>query len=256
MEAFKYFFSYDTDIPAGLGVQNFTPTHFTWLAMVFVLMVIGALAYRRLETDGRRRVMKTMAITILLLEVARNIWAIAIGHYNLQKMLPLHLCGIMIFVYLLAVFTDKRIFKELAYCTGLPGALMALLTPEQPNGYPFLNFQYLQSIVIHSLIVMVPFLMVFADGFRPNIKYLPQCFLWLCALTLFDAGVNWLVGSNYMFICKAPPQTPIELYDKWVGHPWYVGLLLLTLAFVWTLMILPWEIGRARRGGRETSLGA
>lgn len=190
-----------------------------------------------------------MVITILMLEIARAIWAISIGHYALNRMLPFHLCGLMIFVELMAVYTDKPIFKNLAYCTGLPGSLMALITPE-PSGYPLGSFQYLQSICIHTLIALVPFLWVFADGFRPSFKALPKCFLWLCSFTIFNAVINTILGSNYMFICKAPKQTPIELFDRWVGHPWYVGLLLITVFVVWILLVLPWEC-RYRRKVRK-----
>lgn len=218
-------------------------------------MAAAALGYRRLTMDKRQIVMKTMVVAILMLEVARMTWALSIGHFELKRMLPLHLCGLMIFVEIYAVFGNNRIMKDLAYCTGLPGALMALITPE-PSGYPFLSFQYLQSICIHALIALVPFLWVYADGYRPSIRSLPKCFLWLCSFTLFNAVINPLLGSNYMFICEAPGQTPIELFDNWVGHPWYVGLLLLTVLLVWTLLILPWErrIGAYFRRSADRSL--
>jgi hypothetical integral membrane protein (TIGR02206 family) len=250
MGTLKYFFYYDADLPSGLSVRNFSSTHLSWLFLVMVFMALFSIYYRRLDEIRRRKVMKALAITILLLEVARAIWAISIGHYELDRMLPLHLCGLMIFVELMAVFTKKRIFKELAYCLGLPGSFMALVTPE-PSGYPLLSFQYLQSIVIHTLIALVPFLWVFADGFRPNIRYLPACFMWLCSFTAVAAGVNLILGSNYMFICQAPGQTPIELFDRWVGHPGYVGLLLLTVIVVWTLMVLPWEFARRKKAHEE-----
>ena len=47
-------------------------------------------------------------------------------------------------------------------------AAMALLTPE-PSGYPLLSIQYLQSVAIHALLVLVP-LMTLADGFRPGLR--------------------------------------------------------------------------------------
>jgi len=243
---FKYFFHYDSDIPKGLEVKNFSPTHLTWLTVTLILMVMAIFFYRKLDVAKRRKVLRFCAVSIVMLEVLRTIWAVSIGHYDIARMLPLHLCGIMIFIEFFAVFSNHRLFKEFTYCTGLPGAFMALVTPE-PSGYPFLSFQYLQSICIHFLIALVPLLMVFGDGFRPNIKYLPKCFLLLSSFTVFNAVVNTFLGSNYMFICEAPAQTPIELFDIWVGHPWYVGVLLLVVLLFWTLLYLPWSMGTDAR---------
>lgn len=246
MDNLKYFFYYDADIPKGLEVKNFSPTHFAWLSVTLVLMALGIFAYSRLSGETRRKVMKALAVTVIMLEVARTVWALVVGHYDIARMLPLHLCGIMLFVEFFAVFTGNRLLQEFSYSTGLPGAFMALLTPE-PSGYPLLSFQYLQSIVVHALLALIPLLWVVSDGFRPNIKYLPRSFLLLSALTVFDALVNKVLHSNYLFISKAPAQTPIELFDKWVGHPWYVGLLLICVVVVWTLLYLPWTIRLAGR---------
>ncbi|MCL4517447.1 MAG: TIGR02206 family membrane protein [Firmicutes bacterium] len=207
-------------------------------------MAIGIFACSRLRKETRRRVMKALAVSVVMLEVARTVWALSVGHYDLARMLPLHLCGVMIFFEFFAVFTGKRLLEEFVYNTGLPGAFMALLTPE-PSGYPLLSFQYLQSITVHALLALIPLLWLFGDGFRPNIKYLPKSFLLLSSLAVFDALVNKVLHSNYLFISKAPAQTPIELFDKWVGHPWYVGLLLICVVIVWTLLYLPWTIRAA-----------
>lgn len=254
METFQYFFRHESDLPPGIGVSNSSPTHYICLLVALFIMASMVLAYQRFQEPARRRTMKILVLTILALELSWSVWMAAVGHYVFRLMLPLHLCEIMIFVELLAVYTGKRFFKELSYCSGLPGALLALAMPE-PGGYPLLSYKYLLSYVIHILIALVPLLWVTADGFRPNMKYLPQCFAWLCGFTIFDAVIDSLLKTNYMFLCIAPKETLIEVFDRWVGHPWYVGLLLLTVGVVWTLMFLPWEIGAAIKGRKDVSQG-
>ena len=254
MENLKYFLYYDSDIPKGLEVRNFSTTHFAWLTITLIIMALCIFLYCKLSQEVRRKVMKGYAILIVMCEVARTAWAVSVGHYEINRMLPLHLCGVMIFIEFFAVFTNKKFLKEFTYCCGLPGAFIALLTPE-PSGYPLLSFQYLQSITIHALLALVPLLWVIGDRYRPDIKYLFKCFMLLCSLTVFNAAVNVLLNSNYMFICKAPAQTPIELLDKLVGSPWYVGLLLICVVIVWTLMYVPWIVNSAVKKKKNTITG-
>lgn len=242
---FAYFFTYDADIPQGLAVQNFSATHLAWLSVTIVLILLAVLIYRRLGGKARRKVLRGTAWAIVMLEVLRTVWLLAIGHYELARHLPVHLCGVMILVDFLAVYTDKPFFKEFAYAAGLPGAAMALLTPE-PSGYPLLNLQYLQSIVIHALLVLVSLFLITGEGFRPRMRMLPKNLAALVSLAACCFGLNFLLQSNYMFLRFAPKDTPIALFDQWVGWPGYIGLLVLMVSVFWLLMYLPWVLAARR----------
>lgn len=253
---FRYFFAYDKDLPAGTGVPNFSPTHFAWLAATAVVMLLLILLYRRMNHEARQRFTRTLMITIIALEVVREGWALIIGRYDVTRHLPLHLCGIMIFIEAIAVFSKRPFFKEFSYACGLPGAAMALLTPE-PSNYPFWNIQYLQSIFVHALLALIPLLWIAGDGFRPNIRALPKNLLLLTGLAAFCFGLNFLLGgqSNYMFVRFAPADTPIALFEQWVGWPWYIGLLLAFVFMIWVLMYAPWAIsGFANKKYRQSSM--
>lgn len=210
------------------------------------MIIFGAFGYARLSNAAKPKVMKALAVAVLGLEAARTVWAVSVGHYPLDRMLPLHLCGVMVFIEFFAVFTGKRFLKEFGYCSGLPGALMALVTPE-PSGYPLVSFQHLQSLLVHALLVLIPVLWMAGDGFRPDIRNLPKCFTLLLGLTGVNAVVNTVLHSNYMFICRAPEKTPLAVFDAWVGHPWYVGLVLVCIVIVWTLMYAPWIIANTMK---------
>lgn len=251
----QYFFTYDSEIPAGLAVKNFSAAHIAWLAVTFLLIVLAVLYYRRKNARVRKRILRGTAVSIIALEIIRTTWLLIVGHYELYRHLPLHLCGVMILVEFLAVYTNKRFFKEFAYAAGLPGAAMALLTPE-PSGYPLLNIQYLQSIVIHALLVLVPLFLLAGDDFRPSLRMLPWNFAALTGLAAFCFGLNFLLNSNYMFVRFAPSDTPIALFDKWVGWPGYIGLMLLLVFVLWFLMYLPWEISARMRKAKQNKAAA
>ena len=243
---FQYFFTYDADIPQGYALKNFTTGHLAWLVVTLLLIVLAVAIYRKRDAAARRKMLRATAWTIISLELLRTVWLLAVGHYELSRHLPLHLCGVMILVEALAVFTDKRFFKEFAYAAGMPGALMALVTPE-PSGYPFFNIQYLESIAIHALLVLVPLMLVAGEGFRPSLRMLPLNLAALLGLTAVCFLLNLVLNSNYMFVHYAPQDTPIAVFDAWVGWPRYIALLLGTVFAFWLLLYMPWEMIRRRK---------
>lgn len=243
---FDYFFTYDSEIPKGLQVDNFSPTHFAWLAVTAIVMLLLILIYRRMNGEAKRRFVRVAMITIIVLEVIRESWAAIVGHYDFARHMPLHLCGIMIFVEAIAVFSNRAFFKEFSYAIGLPAAAMALITPE-PSGYPFWNIQYLQSIFVHALLALIPLLWICGDGFKPNIRALPKNLALLAGLAAFCFGLNFLLDSNYMFVRYAPADTPIQLFEALVGWPWYIALLLVTVFVFWVAMYLPWALAARRK---------
>ncbi len=88
MDNLKYFFYYDADIPKGLEVRNFSPTHFAWLSVTLVLIVVGIFVYSRLSGETRRKVMKALAVAVIMLELARTAWALSVGHYDIARHAP------------------------------------------------------------------------------------------------------------------------------------------------------------------------
>ncbi len=242
-----FFWNYQTDIPQAAGTPNFSPTHLGWVAGA-LLLILGTLwVYRRQSTMARQRVLRGIVLLAALLDVTRWIWAILIEHYSVVDMLPLHLCALTTWTNLAGVFSGKAIFKEYGYALGFPGALAAILTPEW-YAYPFLSFQYLQSALIHTLLVMVPVLWVWGDGFRPNWRRLPALFGFLAVYAIPVALINHWLGSNYLFIHWAPKDTPLELFENWFGTPGYLIPLVALIFVVWTILYLPWAIIRPRNG--------
>lgn len=238
----KYFWTYKTDLPADfIGTPNFSSPHLACILASILLIVAMLLIYRRQDAKVKIRMQKFIIVLAAVLDVARWIWAAIIGHYSFQEMLPLHLCSLSIWMELAAVFTGRSLLKEFGYALCMTGAMAAILTPDW-SMYPFPSFQYLHSIVVHSLLILVPVLWIWGDGFRPNYRQLPKCLLILFAFAIPVFFINFAVDGNYLFLREAPKDTPIEIFDTWFGNPGYLVPLFFTIMVVWLVFYLPWMI--------------
>lgn len=207
--------------------------------MAVVIFVMGSIN----NPKQNEKLLKIIVFTIVSLEVSRQIWAISMGNYLWSEMLPLHLCGIQIFLMPLMIKTKHPLLKNFVYLTAFPGALAALLFNETVfYKYPVFHFQSIQTFVIHTLIMIVPiFLMVF-DGFRPKLKYILPSTALLALIAVFDGVVNVITGGNYLFIASAPADTPIAWVADITGWPGYIPVMIVLVVVIWLILVIPFSV--------------
>ncbi|MEA4889051.1 MAG: TIGR02206 family membrane protein [Clostridiaceae bacterium] len=245
-----YFWAYQTDLPADAGFDPFSRPHLTWVIAALTAIMILTCVHHKLMPAARRRMEGLLAVVLALTYMLRWIWALVIGHYQLNEMLPLQLCAVAAALDIAAVFSGKPVFREFGYSCGLPGAVVVFLTPGI-GPYPVLHFYYLLFIVDHSLLILFPLIWIINDRFRPSFRRLPACFGIVLVMAGLDVGVNRLIGSNYMFLNFVPDHTFWKPIADRFGYPGYqlamAGLLLL----VWLILYAPW-IAAARRKTAKT----
>lgn len=229
--------------------RNFSKTHIMWVIAVLILIPIALRLYQHQPAASRKRIKQILVVLMACSEIAAWIWKAVIGHYTLQYMLPLHLCGISIFIETAAVFAEQDVLlKEFSYCLSMPSSFAAILTPGWY--YPFVSFQYLQSVFQHSVLILIPILIVWGDGFRPDYRRLPKCFAMLLFFAGIAAAADKVLDGNYMFLCYVPDDTPLYFFQKWLGHPGYVFLEIILMLALWTILYLPWFFAEKNGRGR------
>lgn len=242
MNPSDHFFTYRTEgVPKELASGLFTSGHLTALLIVAFSIITLLLIFKNQSLKVRKRFIIICAFVIVAAECARMIWVVLRIGFTVSDTLPFNLCGLMIFFVPAAVITRKKLLLEFIYACGLAGALAALLTPDV-SIYPVLHFQYIQSFIVHGMIVFVPIFLIAAEGFRPNYKYIPKVLLLLLSMLPVIYGLNLISGSNFFFLMYAPPGTLIEIYSNIAGYPGYIVLLLFTMVVLWTVLYLPWVI--------------
>lgn len=199
--------------------QQFSISH---LIVIFLIVDVNCIIYvlrkkiKKIKADKTIRVL--IAALLLALFAADQIWEAAAGIWSVQTSLPLHICGLSIFLCALMLLYKSYPLYEITYFWGLAGASQAILTPDLK--YPFPHFMFFQFFLTHSLIITGCLWITFIDDFRPSLKSVAKTFALTNVYLALIAAFNYFTGSNYMYICRKPEHLSLLNYlGPW---PWYV----------------------------------
>jgi hypothetical integral membrane protein (TIGR02206 family) len=225
----------------------FGPAHLTALAII-VLCCFSQLYFRKIWGEKERNIVRwVFAIAIVVNESALHIWSIYWGIWNIQTMLPLHMCAVLIWLSAYMLVTKKYAIYEFVYFMGLGGAMQAVLTPADAAAYNFPHFRIMQTFIAHGLLINIAIYMTVVEGFRPTLQSFKRVFIWTNIYMVPVFFLNLAIGSNYLFVA-GKPNFP-TLLDALAPWPWYI-IELEAIAFaIFFILYIPFLIKdwRAKR---------
>ncbi|MDR1000721.1 MAG: TIGR02206 family membrane protein [Clostridiales bacterium] len=233
------FFAYRRDEPPGSGFALYGKDHLFILAALLVGVVLMTMFYDRADKKGRLKMLRVTAWIILLSEIVRQVsFIVILGYYPLQE-LPLHLCGISIFINVAHATKPNKFTGEILYALGLPGTLAALAFCDWTN-YPLMTYQCIQSFVAHALHAVFVIMQLKGGDIRPSLKKIWRPIIFLLVIVPPIYWFNTVFGTNFFFINAGSPGSPLEILIELMGDKLfligYAGLLVV----VWVVMYLPW----------------
>ena len=240
------FFAFLEDIAApGDGFALFGGTHVAMLCLMGLLAAAICVAYVRTESSKRPRILTTVALATVALEAAQQIsFPLLHGRYWVDQ-IPLHLCGLSIFIELIHAYFPNKTTGEILYCLCLPGAVAALLFSNW-SMYPIWNFYGLQSFVIHALHIAFPLSLLVSSELAPDARRLWRPAAFLAIVVPIVYAINNALGTNFFFVNAGSEGSPLEIFIRIAGVPGFLFLYAGLLAAVWALMYLPWHIARRK----------
>jgi hypothetical integral membrane protein (TIGR02206 family) len=237
-------------MPEGSGFALLGGTHLAVLAGLAVLVALLCVVYIQLTYSERPIMLKALALVILGLEVVKQAtFPIIHGRYFIDK-LPLHLCGLVIFLNLIYAWYGETgagdASGEILYSLGLPGSISALLFANW-SMYPLLNFYCLQSFIIHALHIAFVVLPLIGGELRPRARNLWKCGVFLIVTVPIIYMINLRLDTNFFFVNAGSPGSPLEALVNLVGVPWFLIPYAMLVLLVWFAMYLPWELASRHR---------
>ena len=199
----------------------------TWFLFSLLFISTPLLIARFLNKSQKKMFSYLMGGLLILDFIAENAGYALSGTWDVQYNLPLQLCGIssLICCFLPFVKNKEKLF-QFVYYTGIIGGVMAILTP-QMNYFDGTLRYFLNYYVSHSLIIALPiFMFLHLDMKLPRLSWFK---LWinLNILMAIIMPINFLLGSNYMYV-NSPPEVDNPLViGEW---PYYI--------FIWEVLII------------------
>lgn len=224
----------------------FSAAWLTTLATTAIVTVALCVVARRRPGLGATVVNAVLAAVLLGTSAVFIVEGLVGKHRSMATSLPLALCDAATVVAAFALLTRVRVLVELTWFWGLAGTLQALLTPDQAE--PFPSLQFFEYVLAHSGIVCTAVVLVVAERIHPARRAVPRVFLISLGYTAFVGLADWWTGGNYMYLRAKPGNwTLLSALGPW---PWYVASAAGVAIVLFTLLDLPFWRERTRPPAR------
>ena len=248
-EFFKRYFIEQDEIPPGtVRWQLFGWQHFVWLGLLAVLAVLFTVLFRKANEKSRRKLELWTGLSLVGLDIIRYAFLLLKGHFSVGY-LPLHLCGMSVYLEAICAAKPNKLLRELIWAVSMPGALMALITPDWTMYEPFVFYPTI-CFLIHIMLVVYPIMLVAGGRHRPDWRNLWKCLAFLAAVSVPIYFINKAWGTDFMFLNWAPRGTPLAWFERLWGTPGYILCMPILLAALWLVMYSPLALYDALRTKR------
>lgn len=186
-------------------VNTFEPFSLEHFAPIALTALIGFVLIKvaRRSTDSKQRLIGMGIALIPFLSVSiRMLYLLIVGEFTIQGDLPLHLCRLIAILAPFVMYFKWRMWSGIFYFWIFIGTLGANLLPDLNDGFP--SLEYFLFWLLHSVLVILPFYLVFVYRIKIQLKDLIITFvatnIFLCICWM----LNLSIGSNYFYTMEKP----------------------------------------------------
>ena len=235
------FFTYNVNDLENEGFSYFDFKHILCLFVIFLIIFFVTKIFIREDERRQKKILRAVAVINIAAEFIKDMILVFIGEMDIYQ-LPLHLCGISLFIYVIHAYTGLNILGEISIVLCLPAAVAALLFPDW-NYYPIWNFMSIHGFFGHMLLTLYPVLLLVSGRVTPMLKNMWKSILFL-AVTMIPIYIfDRITGLNYYFINYPPKDTPLTILYDVAGITGYRVLytcLLVLMIFIMYIICKYW----------------
>jgi hypothetical integral membrane protein (TIGR02206 family) len=244
------FFTPIAAMDESVGFAIGSPFHLAYLAYAGLLIALVIILYRHLRPglafgDPRRTMMLVVAFVACGLKISEISIMIADGVYNVFWW-PLHPCNLCVFMLVIYALYPNAFCGEVLYSLGVPGGLCGILFADWIKRSIPINWFCWCGFTEHALLIAFPIMLITAHDFRPQMRRIWQPMAFVLVGTPIFRAFNNHFGTNYWFVSRPSPGSPLVPLEETFGNPGYLLPLALALFTLWFLMYLPFFISDRR----------
>jgi hypothetical integral membrane protein (TIGR02206 family) len=217
--------------------------HLLGIAFFVVLGAILVVQGRKSDAATQDRIGKIMAWVLTAAVVGCLAILIGLGRFDKTTDLPFHICNTLALLAPVLFYNKNNNIFQIFYYSVMAATTQAILTPHLQDSFP--HYMYIKYFTVHCGLVVAVWYAILVQGFRPTFRGM---FVAFGALQVFSAaliGVNWLLGSNYMYLNHKPPVA--SLLDYFGPEPYYVITVELVALLFFAFYYLPFYFVKKKK---------
>lgn len=206
--------------------------HIIMLAIVVLLAVTLSLIFRKKSEKVKNILFYVFGGVFLFFEIASRVVNLIIADtYTLKSVakiiLPMHICSVMVWVFIVAIFSRKQFLINFSVVGGILATTAFLLYPAVGINQVYMSFTCIYSTVSHMLGFVCCILLMTLGRADFHFKDIWKTFLCFAVMFLWGVLLDFIIfpGSNYMYIVKNP--LPINFHI-----PYQIIFLLIIIAYI------------------------
>ena len=164
--------------------------------------------------------------------------------YSMESMLPLHSCLMFMYIFPFAMFSKSKVIKTMAsnwlVVVNMIMGFITLFVGCPTKGYSALSFHGIQSMIIHVIIVVVPFIMILTNYYDLQKKDLKYGLLLFAGLAITIWTFDAITGCDYFFIYDGHTFGVLYVISENVPH--IVWTLITVTCYVLTAIIIHFTV--------------
>lgn len=201
----------------------YTGGHIFLLVVTLSVIVIALQRTKKCNKEQVKKILKRSTIILWILEIIKIIFNLAIGHVNYPNhYVPLYYCSIILYAGILSSFC-KGIAKKIGDVFIAVGAIVGggffLSCPNTSiTMYPLFHYLSIQSFVFHGTMVYMGILVNITDYVDLKLSDIKYYAAILAVMLVVSYFTNNALDTNFMFISKNFPDTPVDVIYKLTGR--------------------------------------
>lgn len=221
-------------------MSPFSEQWWMWNIFTFVFVMVTILVAKNSSDSFKVKFSKILAFLFALEIILMQSYYVYMDLWDITESLPLHLCRIMWFGSLFALYKRSQFAFEMLLFVGMVGGFHSLLTPELTHGInTVLLFDY---FLVHGGLIAVPMYCLFVFGMRPRKRAWIKAFLYLQVIVLFVGCIDYIFEANYMYLAEKPKVSNPLLIGEWPVYILGLEFAALVHAFI---VYIPFYIAKA-----------
>ena len=228
--------------------------HIIVLLLTAAMCVFFTLLFRKKSEKAKWILLYVFGGIFLFFEILSRVVNLIIAEsYSwesvLKIILPMHICSVIVWVFIVSIFTRGKVLSDFAVIGGLIATSAFLFFPGVGINYKYMAFTCIYSTFTHMLGFVTSVILMTLGIVKFNFKNIWKPLVCFTVMFIWGVILDFAIfpGENYMYIVEDP------LGINW-GFPYQLLYGPLILLYISLFYLIPWLVKKVRNRKNKKSL--